>query len=162
VIFAGVQQRDRRIGRFDNDGFASEFATHSHRGGTIGEFHAQGVVIQFFDREPRVLIQMYRCRVHLQLGARVLVYPQSIARGQRAVEYGVGEFIGTGGRERNFPLQQAEARDPAGGILVFRQCQQGYGQSNDEQQLAHGTPMGAVRAIYNGCAHLPLRRVNSK
>ena len=71
---------------------------------------------QLDEAEARVVVQVHRGRADLQLRTAVLLDPDRIAAGERAIQDGLGPFFAAGRRDGHFALDEAQPGDATGRV----------------------------------------------
>ena len=83
----------------------------------LGEAELRGEIGERGDGEVGAVAQAQREAGGLQLGERLVVGVDAVARGERVVGLGGGELVDAGGLERDVAFEQGDACDAVGRVL---------------------------------------------
>ncbi len=138
-VLPWLLERDREVRRVHLEVVALIHRAHPHDDGSRRYLHLRGVIIEIQERKAGRAAQADRRRSDIQLRARILVRPEFVAGGQRAIDIRRSPILYAGRLQGDRPLGLADPRDASGWILVLPRlagvlCERGTYCERDQQQ----------------------------
>ena len=131
AIGAGAAHGEGEVRRVDFEGLVGPQAPHAHVQGALRQLQLGDPVVEVEDGDGSAGAHAQRGPPDLDLGARVGIRPQAVARGQRPVDVGLHPLVLAGGRELDCAGQVTQAGHARRRVREGRAAQ---GQDGDAEQ----------------------------